>query len=237
MSSPFSIEAIDILEDIDTKIYKIPSGEINNIPLIEEIAKIGKPVLISSGMSSWEDLDFAVNILSKNCPIAVMQCTSIYPCPPEKVGLNIIPEIRKRYGEKILIGFSDHTRGFNAAIAAATLGAKIIEKHFTFSKNMYGSDAFLAMEPKEFAILCEELKFLWKSLKSPINKNDLNDLIDMKSIFEKSIVSARAIKAGEKIDFKDLAFKKPGSGMPTKDYKKLIGLKLNMISQLITYSI
>ena len=226
MSSPFSIKAIAILEAIDTKIYKVPSGEINNIPLIEELAKIGKPVLISSGMSSWEDLDLAVNILSKKCPTAIMQCTSIYPCPPEKVGLNIIPEMRKRYGENILIGFSDHTKGFNAAIAAATLGANIIEKHFTFSKHMYGSDASLAMEPDDFKILCKELKLLWRSLKSPINKNDLNDLMDMKSIFEKSIVSARDIKAGEIINLKDLAFKKPGTGIPTKDYKKLIGLEL-----------
>ena len=226
MSSPFSIEALEILESIDTKLYKIPSGEINNIPLIEKVSKIGKPVLISSGMSSWAELDLAVNILSKKCPLTIMQCTSIYPCPPEKVGLNIIPLIKERYGKDISVGFSDHTTSYNAAIAAVALGANIIEKHLTFSKFMYGSDASLAMEPLEFKRFCSELKSLWISLKNPIDKNNLEELKDMKEIFEKSIVSARDIKSGEKISFKDLAFKKPGIGIPTKDYKKIMGLEV-----------
>ena len=226
MSSPFSIEALKMLERIKAKIYKIPSGEINNIPLIEELAKTNKPILISSGMSSWEELDLAVEILVRKCPLTIMQCTSNYPCPSEKVGLNIITDIKKRYGKKVKVGFSDHTLGFNASIAAATLGATVIEKHFTFSKYMYGSDASLAMEPKEFKILCDELRSLWISLKNPVNKNDLSNVNSMKRIFEKSIVSARDIKKGQKLIFKDLAFKKPGIGIPPKEYNKLIGLQV-----------
>ena len=152
--------------------------------------------------------------------------TSTYPCPPEKVGLNVIPEIRKRYGEKISIGFSDHTSGFNASIAAVALGATVIEKHFTFSKYMYGSDAALAMEPNEFKILTAELKSLWITLENHVNKDDLSNVKDMKNIFEKVLYRQENLKKDQELTFKDMAFKKPGIGIPTKEYNKLIGLKL-----------
>ena len=148
MSSPFSIEAVDLLEDIGMEIYKIPSGEITNLPMLEKIVSTGKPVFISSGMSNWKELDRAVSIFNGKSHYTVLQCSSIYPCPPEKVGLNIISEISKRYG--CPVGFSDHTLGFSAAIAAASKGAVVIEKHLTFSRKMYGSDAKHSMEPAEF---------------------------------------------------------------------------------------
>ena len=170
LSSPFSIEAVEILKKLDTQIYKIPSGEITNLPLLEKIASIGKPVFLSSGMSNWNELDIAVNLLKKTCKLTIMQCSSLYPCPPEKVGLNIIQEIKDRYNTNV--GFSDHTLGFSAPIAAAALGATVVEKHLTFSRQMYGSDAKHSMEPDDFKILSHSLKEVWKMLMNPINKDN-----------------------------------------------------------------
>lgn len=224
LSSPFSLEAVDLLEEIGISAYKIPSGEITNTPLIEKIAEIGKPVIVSSGMSNWEDLDNVVNLLKENCDLAVMQCSSIYPCPNEKVGLNIINEIRNRYN--CVVGFSDHTVGIAASISSAALGATIIEKHFTFSKQMYGSDAKNSMEPLEFNLMCNAIRDVWVIMDNPIDKNDILEYKEMKLIFQKSIVSKEDLSVGTVLKKEHMAFKKPGSGIEAKNYKELIGKKL-----------
>ena len=113
LSSPFSVEAVDFLEEVGVFAYKIPSGEVTNLPFLEKIALIGKPVFLSSGMSDWNELDEAVKVL-KECDLTVLQCSSIYPCPSERVGLNVITEMKKRY--QCRVGFSDHTTGMAAAI-------------------------------------------------------------------------------------------------------------------------
>lgn len=223
LSSPFSLEAVDMLEKVGIFAYKIPSGEVTNIPLMEKIAGIGKPVIISSGMSNWKELDAAIDVFSDKCDITVMQCSSVYPCLPEQVGLNVIAEIKERY--KCKVGFSDHTIGFSAAISAAALGTTVIEKHFTFSKRMYGSDAKNSMEPIEFTLFCTEVKNVWKMLKHPVDKNDTSTYKEMKKIFQKSIVSACNIPKGTILEMKHLAFKKPGDGIPAKNYKEVLGCK------------
>ena len=140
LSSPFSIEAVTLLEDVGVGSYKIPSGEVTNIPMLEAIAETGKPVLLSSGMSDWRELDAAVAaIRGRHERICVMQCTSAYPCPDEKVGLNVLSEMRERW--QLPVGYSDHTRDNHACFAAVALGAGVVEKHLTFSRRMYGSDA------------------------------------------------------------------------------------------------
>lgn len=221
LSSPFSNEAAELLEALDLGIYKVPSGEVSNTPLLEKIASFKKPVLLSSGMSSWEELDQAVSILKSNCELTVMQCSSMYPCPPECIGLNVLQEIKNRYDCNV--GFSDHSLGFAAPIAAASLGATVIEKHFTFSKFMYGSDAQHSMEPYEFKLLAHALEDVWTMLRSPVDKNDSQQYTEMKSIFQKSIVSAVPLKAGTKIQMHHLAFKKPGTGISASNYSKLLG--------------
>lgn len=222
ISSPFSIEAVDLLEKIDISYYKIPSGEISNIPLLERIAQTEKPVLLSSGMSSWEELDDAVRILKNvGTEIILLQCTSMYPCPPEKVGLNVIMEMKDRYN--LEIGFSDHTLSLAAPLAAATMGAQVIEKHFTFSRLMYGSDAQFAFEPNEFKTLSRCLKEIWIMQKNPVDKSNNSEFYEMKSIFEKSIVTANKISQGTKISREHLNFKKPGSGIKANKYKSVIG--------------
>tara|TARA_B100001939_G_C16927393_1_gene612352 strand:- start:415 stop:1404 length:990 start_codon:yes stop_codon:yes gene_type:complete len=221
ISSPFSLEAIDLLESVGIKKYKIPSGEITNIPLLEKVAKTGKEVIISSGMSTLNELDNAVSIFNKE-KLILLQCTSEYPCPPEKAGLNLINFFYERY--KIPIGFSDHTDSISIPIGAVTLGAKVIEKHFTLSKEMYGSDAKNSFEPKEFKFLVDEIRKLEKTLKFKLNKNNLDKKIEaMRYTFQKSIVASKDLKKGQKIEIQDLAYKKPGDGLAPEFYKELIG--------------
>ncbi len=224
LSSPFADAAVDLLEEIGVTAYKVPSGEVTNIPLLERIAATGKPVLLSSGVSNWSELDRAVETMKGSCDLTVMQCTSAYPCPPEKVGLNVIGELAARY--ELPVGFSDHTMGFAAPFAAAALGATVIEKHFTFSRRMYGSDAKNSMEPGEFRVLTAGLREIWRMSESPVNKDDNTAYNEMKRIFQKSIVSARALSGGATVTRDMLAFKKPGDGIPAADYTSLLGKRL-----------
>lgn len=228
-SSPFSLEAVDLLEAIGMHTYKIASGEVNNIPLLEKIAKTGKRVLLSSGMSSWSELDEAIDTLqSSGCKdLIVLQCTSEYPCPPEQAGLNVLDELRDRYKD-ITIGYSDHTMGVAVPLAAAIKGATVIEKHFTLSQKMYGSDALNSTEPEEFKRLVDEIRQIEVALAHRVDKDEkAKSLGNMKMTFEKSIVASASKNEFDKIEFKDLAFKKPGDGIPAREYKKLIGKKLN----------
>lgn len=226
LSSPFSLEAVDLLEEIGMSIYKIPSGEVTNIPMLKKIAALGKPIILSSGMSNWDELDQAVTVCSQASELNVMQCSSIYPCPPEKVGLNVLQEIQQRYD--VSTGYSDHTMGVAAPIAAAALGASIIEKHFTFSRAMYGSDAQHSMEPDEFSVLSASLKSVWTMLDSPVDKSEITSYIDMKRIFQKSIVIAHPLSEGTVLQESDLAFKKPGDGIPAAKLDDIIGKRINV---------
>ena len=224
LSSPFSLEAVDLLEQVGVAAYKVPSGEVSNVPLLERLAVTGKHVLLSSGMSDWAELDRAVEVLRDAVPLTIMQCSSEYPCVPEHVGLNVLAEMRERY--HLPVGFSDHTVGFAAPFAAAALGATVIEKHFAFSRLMYGSDAKHSMEPPDFRVLCQGLRDIWTMLTSPVNKGDNTPYSDMKRIFEKSIVSARPIPAGATLTRDMVAFKKPGDGIPASAYRSFLGRRV-----------
>lgn len=228
-SSPFSLEAVDLLEKVGMDTYKIASGEVNNIPLLEKIAKTGKRVLLSSGMSNWMELDEAVDTLQSNgCQdLIVLQCTSEYPCPPKEAGLNVLGEIKKRYKD-VTVGYSDHTMGIAVPLAAVIKGATVIEKHFTLSQKMYGSDAMNSTEPEEFKNLVDEIRKIEIVLANNIDKDEkVKSLGEMKMTFEKSIVSSRPLKKSDIISFEDLSFKKPGDGIPAKMYKEILGKKLN----------
>ena len=225
MSSPFSLEAVDLLEDIGMSVYKVPSGEISNLPLLERLKATGKPILLSSGMSGWSELDAAVDAVSGGGPVCVMQCTTQYPCPPERIGLNVMIEMKSRYG--LPVGFSDHSMGSAACFAAAALGAAVIEKHFAFSRLMYGSDAQHSMEPAEFTQLAHGLRDIRAMLDNPVDKNDVAPFHSMKRIFEKSVVAATALDAGTVLTEAMLAFKKPGDGIPAARWRELNGRVLN----------
>ncbi len=224
LSSPFSSEAVHFLEEVGMRRYKIPSGEVSNIPMLREVAKTGKPVILSSGMSPWSDIDLAVSTLRDNgcTDLSILQCASRYPCPPEQVGLNVIQELKGRY--VVPVGYSDHTLGCAAPFAAAAMGASIIEKHFTLSTLMYGSDAMHSMEPDEFRVMVDGIRQIETMLTCPVIKDEaVGDLDEMKRVFEKSVVTRTPIPKGTVITEKMIATKKPGTGIPAKYFDEIIG--------------
>jgi N-acetylneuraminate synthase len=170
-------------------------------------------------MSSWAELDEAVRAAGEH--VTVLQCTSAYPTPPERVGLNVLAELRERYAKPF--GFSDHTLGPHAALAAVALGASVVEKHFTLSKEMYGPDAALAAEPEELEALVAGIRELETMLASPVDKDDLGPFVGMKHVFEKSVVSVADIRAGTILSGEMLAAKKPGTGIPARRIEELLG--------------
>lgn len=223
LCSPFSIEAIDLLEKLKVKYYKVPSGELTNLPLLEKLKKTKKIIFLSTGMSNFREISRAVKIFNKK-KIILMQCSSIYPCPNKFVGLNVIDEFKKKF--KCKVGFSDHTLSSAASYAAAAMGSELIEKHFTLSKKMYGSDAKHSMEPNEFKTFCSTLKEIWRLKKFNVDKNNIKKFRTMKQIFEKSIYAKNNLKKGKILKFSDLAFKKPSKNLRADNYKILLGKKL-----------
>jgi N-acetylneuraminate synthase len=219
LCSVFSVEAVERLERIGVGRYKIGSGEVTNLDLVRRVAETRKPVLLTSGMSSWAELDAAVAAAGDD--VTVLQCTSQYPTPPERVGLNVFAELRERYARPV--GFSDHTLGNVAALAAVTLGATVVEKHFTLSRDMYGPDARFATEPAEFEELVDGIRELETMLANPIDKDDLAPVAEMKEVFEKSVVSTREIPAGAAISREMVAAKKPGTGIPARMLPEVLG--------------
>lgn len=221
--SPFSAEAVRRIVEIGVDYIKIPSGEVTNIPYLKYIAETNIPVILSSGMSTLDELDEAVDIL-KFCELTVMQCTSEYPCRPESVGFNLIGEMRKRYQGK-MIGFSDHSDNIWTSIAAVCFGAEMIERHFTLSRKMYGPDAYMSLEPDSMKELVEAVTFIKKAVDTPIDKNSIGKFSDMRHTFQKSIVSVKNIKKGDIITAQDIAIKKPGNGIQPRLYDSVIGKK------------
>lgn len=222
LSSPFSVAALELLEELGTPFYKVPSGEVTNLDLLSKIANTRKHVFLSSGMSNWSELDVAIETISKvHNKITVLQCSSLYPCPAENVGLNVISEMGDRWG--LPVGFSDHTIDNYAAFAAVTLGACVIEKHLTFSKLMYGSDALNAAEPDQFVDMVRGIRQISQMIANKTDKDDLSIYSNMKKTFEKSIVSIVEIPKGTTISRDMIALKKPGTGLGAAHIDTVVG--------------
>ena len=219
LCSVFSVEAVDRLERLGVARYKIGSGEVTNLELVSRVAETGKPVLLTSGMSSWAELDAAVAAAGED--VTVLQCTSEYPTPPERVGLNVLAELRERYGRPV--GLSDHSLGPYACYAAAALGASVVEKHFTLSREAYGPDARFALEPDELEDLVEGVREIETMLAHPVDKDDLEPFEEMKRVFEKSVVTVADVPAGATIERAMLAAKKPGTGIPAARLDDVVG--------------
>lgn len=226
LASPFSNAAVDLLEEIGVKQYKVGSGEVNNFLLLEKIAQTGKPVILSSGMSCFKELDRTVEFLKeRKVEFSILQCTTAYPTQPENYGLNVIAELKERYG--VPVGFSDHSAKIETCIAATTLGAKILEFHAVFDRRSFGPDASSSLEIDEIKQLVKAVNNIQVALQHPVNKKDNSSFSDLKNIFEKSLAVNKNLPAGHVLTFDDLEAKKPkGKGMDARDYEKLIGKKL-----------
>jgi len=226
LSSPFSNVAVDILEEVGVNRYKIGSGEITNFLLLEKIAKTKKPVILSSGMSSFNELDSAVEFLkTRKVEVSVLQCTTAYPTKPELFGLNVIQELKNRYNVKV--GFSDHSGKKEACIAAAALGAEIFEFHAVFSRNQFGPDTSSSLTIEEIKELSQSIKSISRAMNNPIDKNDNSSFEELKKIFEKTLSVNKDLKKGYALRFSDLEGKKPArQGISAALFRDVIGKTL-----------
>jgi len=226
LSSPFSFAAFELLKRVGVAAWKVASGEVTNHPFLEAMAKTGTPVILSSGMSGWSELDVAVEVLrSEGASFAVLQCTTEYPTPPERVGLNVIEEIKARYG--CPVGLSDHSGTTYASLAAVALGATILEIHVTLSRQAFGPDVPASLTFDELEDLVRGVRFIGRARRSPVDKDSLADgMGDLRRMFGKSVVAARDLAEGCILTPEDLALKKPGTGLPPEKLQDLVGRKL-----------
>lgn len=227
MSSPFSLAAVELLESLEVKRYKIGSGEISNLLLLERIGRTGKPIILSSGMSSFDELKSAVDFLKPyGNAVSLLQCTTSYPTTAENVGLNVIGELKQLFPENE-IGFSDHSGNIYAGLAAVSLGSRLLEFHVTFDKRMFGPDTSSSLTIDEVSQLVQGVRFIERALKNSIDKTDLTPFAGVKNIFEKSLAVNKTLPKGHLLQAEDLEAKKPsGQGVPARQFKSIVGKAL-----------
>ena len=226
LSSPFSVEAVKLLERIGVAAWKIASGELTNPLVVEPIAALGQPVIISTGMSYLDEIDQAVHQLqAKGVPRAVLQCTSAYPCPPERVGLNLIPQLKARY--ECPVGLSDHSGTIFPSLAAAALGAEIFEVHVTLSREMFGPDVSASLTTSELKQMVDGVRFVDSMLESPIDKDKMaGTLLPVREAFTKSLVARVDLPGGTVLRVEHLTARKPGTGIAASRLGSVIGSRL-----------
>ena len=226
ISSAFDIESLYYLKKFKLSYFKVPSGEITNIPYLEVLGKFRKKIILSTGMSNISEIKKALKTLTingtKKINITLMQCTSAYPAPYDEINLNTIVTLRDIF--KLNIGFSDHSLGVQASLAAVALGAKVIEKHITLSKKLKGPDHRASLDPKEFKFMVQGIRIVEKSLGSKIKKVTKSEKKNI-YIVRKSIVASTKIKKNEKFSVFNITCKRPGTGISPLFFKKLIGKK------------
>ena len=226
LSSPFSFEAVDLLDRVGVAAWKIPSGEIANTPMLDRMLATGLPVLLSTGMSPLSEIDDAVQHVRKNrVSLVIFQCTTAYPCPAEKVGLNLITLFRERYD--CSVGLSDHSGTIYPGLAAVTLGIQMLEVHVTFSREMFGPDVPASVTTAELRQLVEGIRFIEKMMFSPVDKEKTaRDMDALRNTFTKSIVARKDLPAGTVLQSEHLTLKKPGTGIPAARLAEIIGRRL-----------
>ena len=227
ISSPFSQTAVELLEDLEVKRYKIASGEVSNFLMLEKIAKTGKPIILSSCMSSYAELDAAIDFLRPfGNALSLLQCTTSYPTPPQRIGFNVLGEMMARYPD-LTIGLSEHTSEIFTGLAAVAMGAQILEFHAVFDKRMFGPDAQSSLSIDQITELVRGVRFLESALANPVDKHDNSAYQGLKAIFEKSLAVRYDLAAGHELTFDDLETKKPsGQGLPASSFRELLGRPL-----------
>jgi N-acetylneuraminate synthase len=226
LSSPFSHAAVDLLTRVGVHAWKIASGEVANTALLEHVLETRLPVILSSGMSDYAELDAAAALVhGRGAALTVLQCTTAYPCPPEMLGLNIMAELRARYG--CPVGLSDHSGTIYAGLAAAALGADMLEVHVTFSREAFGPDVPASVTTAELRQLVEGVRFIERALGAPVDKAAMREQMNpLRALFTKSAVARHALAAGAVLTADDVMAKKPGTGIPASAIPRLIGRRL-----------
>jgi N,N'-diacetyllegionaminate synthase len=224
LSTPFDEESADFLEKIGMKIFKIPSGEITNIPFLQHIAGKKKPMILSTGMSTLSEVKQAVQTITKtgNRQLTILHCVTEYPTPFDQVNLRAIETLREAFA--FPVGFSDHTLGIEAAIAAVGMGATVIEKHITLDRNLPGPDHKASLEPDEFGLMVHTIRHIEQALDDGV-KRPMPCEKKYIDLVRKSVVAERDILKGEKINKENVSIKRPGTGIQPKDLQAVMGRK------------
>ena len=224
MSAPFDIPSVKFLASLKLPVMKVPSGEITNLPYLEAVAETGIPVILSTGMSTLSEIEDAISILANGgCPeITVLHCNTEYPTPYEDANLSAMLELEEQFGLKV--GLSDHTSGWECDVAAAVLGAEVIEKHFTLDRNMEGPDHKASLEPADLTAMVQAVRNVEKAFgtgRKAVTPSEAKN----KPIARKSIVAAVPIKAGEVFTAENLTTKRPGDGVSPMKWHQVLGRK------------
>ncbi len=226
LSSPFDLDSISLLGKLGLKVFKIPSGEITNLPYLKKIGSLKRKVILSTGMADMGEIEDALNVLagvgSSRKDITVLHCNTEYPTPYGDVNLRAMLSIKEAF--KVKVGYSDHTLGMEIPVAAVALGATVIEKHFTLDKNMQGPDHRASLEPDELKLMVKAIRNVEKAFGSGIKEPSSSELRN-KEIVRKSIVASCPIKKGETLSARNMATKRPGTGISPMQWDKVIGGK------------
>lgn len=236
MSTPFDIESIEQLENLNVNRFKLPSGEITNYPYLVRLAKTNKPIIMSSGMATVEDIEATITVLKENGvkDLSLLHCTTEYPAPFQEVNLKAMEYLRNKFG--LRIGYSDHTKGIEVPIAAVAMGAEIIEKHFTLDKNMEGPDHKASLEPNELLAMVKAIRNVELAIGDGEKKPSKSE-IKNKTVARKSIVAKKRILQGEIFAEDNLTTKRPGTGISPMLWNEVIGQiasKTFEVDELIT---
>lgn len=222
LSTAFDMESIQLLRELGCELWKIPSGEITNLPYLRKIASFGQPVIVSSGMATMEDIRNTLKVLQNGGAgeITLLHCTTAYPTPFEQVNLKAMMTLRDTF--QIPVGYSDHTQGISIPCAAAALGAQVLEKHFTLDRNMEGPDHKASLEPEELKAMVKAVREIEAALGSEKKQPTVLELENAK-VARKSIVARVSIRKGEKLTEENLAVKRPGTGISPMRWDEVIG--------------
>lgn len=224
LSTPFDLESIDVLEELDMDYYKIPSGEITNLPYLRKIARMGRPVILSTGMCGLADIENALEVLEKaglsRDKVSILHCNTEYPTPFEDVNLRAMLTMRDCFG--VNVGYSDHTKGIEIPLAAVALGATVIEKHFTLDRNLPGPDHKASLEPHELKLMVDSIRHVELALGSPVKRVSPSEGKNM-VVARKSLIAFRDIRKGEPFSEENMTVKRPGNGISPMRWDEVIG--------------
>jgi N,N'-diacetyllegionaminate synthase len=223
-STPFDIESVDLLVSLGQELFKIPSGELTNLPYVRHIGRLGKTVILSTGMATLGEVEAAIDVLEQagtpRTQISVLHCTTEYPTPMEEVNLRAMQGLQRVFGTAV--GYSDHTPGLEVSIAAVAMGASIIEKHFTMDRNLPGPDHKASLEPDELSALVSAIRNIEIALGDGIKRLTPSEARN-RPVMRKSLVASQPIQAGERFSAKNLTTKRPGTGISPMRWDEVLG--------------